>query len=161
MHIALSSSDYLFNIVQNTVKIVNRDTADISTGRFEIWDNYYANLDMLRLFFGSNIYTDPWPKGEELAYNLHNSFLRLFAYTGLMGLLTIILMNAALIYFFYKNKLFFILLLALIIRGFTDTIFFFESWDFLLFFFIFYFLNDISAIYVGSPSRLALKNKIK
>lgn len=155
------SNDYFFNIVQNTFKIINRDTVDISTGRFEIWDNYYSNLDTIRLLFGSNIYIDPWPKGEELAYNLHNSFLRLFAYTGLMGLLAIILMNVALIFFLFKNKLFFILFLVLIIRGFTDTIFFFESWDFLPFFFLFYFLNSIGTIDVDSPSIFYLNNKLR
>ena len=140
------SSDYIINSFINTLGIINRDTSDISTGRFEIWNNYYNNLDIFRLLFGSNIFTDPWPKGEELAYNLHNSFLRLFAYTGAMGLLVIVLMIAALIYFFRKNKLFFILFLALIIRGFTDIIFFFESWDFLPLFFIFYYLKTWGGI---------------
>lgn len=154
-------SDYFKDIVINTLKIINRDTADISTGRFEIWENYYSNLDLLRFLFGSNVYADPWPKGEELGYNLHNSFLRLFAHTGLMGLLTILLIPVTLLYFFYKNKLFFILFFTLILRGFTDTIFFFESWDFLLLFFLFYYLNSIRTNKLKFPSKFDLDNKLR
>jgi hypothetical protein len=154
------SSDYIINSFIITIGILNRETSDISSGRFEIWNNYYNNLDIFRLLFGSNIFTDPWPKGEELAYNLHNSFLRLFSYTGLMGLLVIGLMIAALIYFFRKNKLFFILFLVLIIRGFTDIIFFFESWDFLPLFFIFYYLKTWGVSGAKNPSTCGLSGKL-
>ena len=154
------SKDYIINSFISTIGIINRETSDISTGRFEIWNNYYNNLDIFRFLFGSNIFNDPWPKGEELAYNLHNSFLRLFSYTGAMGLIVIVLMIAALIYFFRKNKLFFILFLVLIIRGFTDIIFFFESWDFLPLFFIFYYLKSLGAAGAENPSTCSLSSKL-
>lgn len=148
-----STNPYIIDSAINTIAIVDRDTPDISTGRFEIWINYYNNLDVFRFIFGANIFTDPWPNGEELAYNLHNSFLRLFSYTGVMGVATIALMIAALLYFFRKNKLFFILFFVVVIRGFTDTIFFFESWDFLPLFFLFFYFKNSNVINANDSSK--------
>jgi len=149
-------NEYIVNSFNSSIGILDRDTVDISTGRFEIWENYYSNLDLFRFIFGSNIFTDPWPNGEELEYNLHNSFLRLFSYSGSMGILVLVLMILALINFVHTNKLFFILLLVLICRGFTDVLFFFESWDFLPLFFIFYYVRNRNQFNINSKYYLKI-----
>lgn len=105
--------------------------------RIEIWGNYFNNLDIFRFLFGANIKTDPWPDGQTLAYNYHNTFINLHSQTGLMGVITIIILIFALFKFSQSNKLLFVLLLALVARWFTDIGLYFESWDFLPFYFTF------------------------
>ncbi len=111
--------------------------------RLEIWENYFQNLDTFRLIFGANTKTDPWPDGEFLAYNYHNTFINLHSQTGFMGLVTIFILILALINFYRFDKIFFILLFVLLIRWFTDIGLYFESWDFLPFFFTFVMLSRI------------------
>lgn len=105
--------------------------------RFEIWSNYLKNLDTFRLIFGANVKTDPWPDGAELAYNYHNTFINLHSQTGLMGILTLFILLLALFRLFWYDKIYFILFAALFTRWFTDIGLYFESWDFLPFFFTF------------------------
>lgn len=115
-----------------------------SEPRFIMWSNYFNNLDYARVIFGANLYSDPWPEGEEYAFNYHNTWINLHAHTGLMGLLIIMLVILALIEYFKMNQLFFVLLIVLVIRWSTDIGLFFESWDFLVYFFIFHFLTSKS-----------------
>jgi hypothetical protein len=67
-------------------------------------------------------------------------------------------MISALMNFLSTNKLFFILFLALIVRGFTDTLFFFESWDFLPLFFIIYYIKKWKKFDIKYNSYLKIKN---
>ena len=116
--------------------------------RIEIWQNYLNNLDFFRLIFGANILTDPWPDGELLNYNYHNSYINIHSKTGIMGLITMVFMFFSLIKFYKKNIMFFILFITIILRWSTDIGLFFESWDFIIFFFIFYYLQDtFSSLY--------------
>ncbi len=105
--------------------------------RIDIWQNYIDNLDFYRIFFGVNVLLDPWPEGKALAYNYHNSYINLHLQTGFMGIVTILLTILALIKFFFKNQIFFILFFALSLRWLVDIGLYFESWDYLPFFFIF------------------------
>ena len=122
-----------------------KSSENSSDVRYEIWQNYFNNLDFFRLIFGSNILLDPWPDGELLNYNYHSSSINLHSQTGFMGLITIALMIFSLIKFYRTNMVFFILLLTIILRWSTDIGLFFESWDYLVFFFIFHYLQDTYA----------------
>ena len=111
--------------------------------RIAMWTNYFNNLDTFRVIFGANVRTDPWPDGERYAYNYHNMFIQLHLQTGLMAIVFYVLILFALIQFWRTNKVFFVLLLTICLRGMTDTFLLFESWDFILYFFIYYFLRNL------------------
>jgi len=138
---------FLENIVLNLVEIpffsnaASLYLARTSEGgpdvRVDIWQNYFNNLDLYRMIFGANVLLDPWPEGKALAYNYHNSFINLHLQTGLMGIVIILLFALSLLKFFFKNQIFFILFLALSLRWLVDIGLYFESWDYLPFFFTF------------------------
>ncbi|MFA4934060.1 MAG: hypothetical protein WC574_06505 [Candidatus Omnitrophota bacterium] len=111
--------------------------------RWAMWTNYFNNLDTSRVIFGVNVVKDLWPEGEINEYNYHNSFINLHLQTGFMGLMTLILIIFALFKFYRTNKVFFFLLLALILRASSDLFIFFNRFDFIPFFFIFYYLKDL------------------
>jgi hypothetical protein len=142
--IVIINEDYFLSILDIVIRGAIENYSIRTTQeepRFMLWGNYYDNLDLRRIVFGVNLLEDPWPDGEEYAYNYHNTWINLHAQTGLMGLLICSLLFFALIEYFNTNRLFFILLLALIVRWSSDIGFFFESWDFLIYFFIFHFLS--------------------
>jgi hypothetical protein len=112
------------------------------SSRWALWTNYFNNLDIFRVIFGVNVETDPFPTEINHLFNYHNSFIQLHLQTGIMGLITMALIIIALFKFFWTNQVYFVLLLALILRGMTDSIFFFNRFDFIPFFFIFYFLKS-------------------
>ena len=121
--------------------------------RLSYWEYYFSNLDISRLIFGVNVVEDPWPAGEINEYNYHNSFIHLHLQTGFMGLITIALILFALFRYYKINKIYFFLLLSIIFRASTDGFMFFNRADFIIFFFIFYFLKSKSATakYPGAP----------
>ncbi|MDI1273042.1 O-antigen ligase family protein [Polaromonas sp.] len=141
-------------LLGNAVDNYSARSADEESPRLVMWGNYLNNLDFFRLVFGANIFTDPWPQGEEFGYNYHNSWISLHSQTGLMGLVVIALVGFSLLKFWKNNKLFFVLFSAVIIRWSTDTGIFFESWDFLVYFFIFYYLSGKA----DKPDRRAQEN---
>lgn len=105
--------------------------------RFHLWQYYFNNLDFYKIVFGLNVFSEPWPRGQEFAYNYHNSYINLHLQTGLMGLFTISLFILSIIKFFFKNQIFFVLFLALSLRWLVDVGLYFETWDYLPFFFTF------------------------
>jgi hypothetical protein len=111
-----------------------------NSARWPMWTNYFNNLDIFRLISGVNVFEAPWPEGAANGYNYHNSFIHLHAQTGLVGLLTMVLIILAVFKYYRTNKVFFSLLLAFILRFSTDSFVFFSRFDFIPFFFIFYFL---------------------
>ena len=123
---------------------VQRWTRNASDPRLSYWEYYFSNLDIYRLIFGVNVVEDPWPAGEINEYNYHNSFIHLHLQTGLMGLITMVLIICSLFKFYRSNQVFFILLLTLAFRSFFDSVIFFLRFDFLPLFFIFYFLKNTS-----------------
>ena len=138
------NQDYLLSIIDNLIRGAIENYSYKSAQeepRFMLWENYYHNLDLYRIVFGANLLEDPWPEGELYAYNYHNTWINLHAQTGLMGLLVCTLLFCALINYFKTNRLFFVLLLVLLVRWTSDIGLFFESWDFLIYFFIFHFLS--------------------
>ena len=108
--------------------------------RVNIWENYFYNLNAFRVLFGANILTDPWPEGESLAFDYHNSFIHLHSQTGIYGLFLMALAFISLIYYYQVNQLLLFLFGALIVRWSTDMGMFFESWDFLFYYFIFNYM---------------------
>jgi hypothetical protein len=136
---------FLDSIIMNTIDMpfftkaatlyLNKTSEGGPDVRVDIWQNYFNNLDFYRLIFGANVLTDPWPEGEVLAYNYHNTFINLHLQTGFMGIATIFLFIVSLTKFLLKNQIFFVLFLSLSIRWFTDIGLYFESWDYLPFFF--------------------------
>jgi hypothetical protein len=104
--------------------------------RFLMWANYFNNLDLERFIFGVNIMNDPWPEKVLYNFDYHNSFINLHSKTGIFGFLIFLLTVNSLIYYIRNNLLFFILFTAIIFRAFTDSFIFFESWDFIFFFFL-------------------------
>jgi hypothetical protein len=119
-----------------------RKMEDLPDPRIFIWSNYFNNLDVFKVFFGANVHTDPWPDGAIYAYNYHNIFIQLHLQTGLIAIVFYILICSALVKFCRTNKVFFVLLLTICLRGMTDSFLFFESWDFILYFFIYQFLRN-------------------
>ena len=108
--------------------------------RLTVWGNYLSNLDLYRIVLGANIFEDPWPDGAVLAYNYHNSYIHLHSRTGLYSIFLFVLTAFALVEYARFNKLYFILFLTVIIRMSTDSGLFFESFDFIYLYFIFYYL---------------------
>jgi hypothetical protein len=121
-----------------------RDMGEYSD-RLVFWTDYFDNLDIYRVIFGVNLLEDSWRDGAAMDYNYHNSFIHLHLQTGVMGLITMVLILFALFKYYRINKLFFFLMLSFILRAFTDLFIFFSRADFILFFFIFYFLNWMSS----------------
>lgn len=109
--------------------------------RLDIWNNYFNNLNFSKFLFGVNPKIDPWPDGQILAYNYHNTFINLHAQAGLMGIITMLLLTVSFFKLIKYNKVLSILLLTLLTRWFTDTGLYFESWDFLPYFFSFIILS--------------------
>ncbi len=122
-----------------------------SSVRMDIWANYFNNLDIFHFIFGANIFNDPWAEKEILAYNYHNSFISLHSKIGFMGLITMALIIFSLFKFYRTNQVFLFLFLTVILRWSTDFGIFFDSFDFIPFFFIFYFLKRRS-LSSSSPS---------
>jgi hypothetical protein len=129
------NNNFLSNAV---IRFIERgDEFSESSARSTMWANYINNIDLTRFFFGVNVETDPWDEGIENSFNYHNSFIDLHLQTGIYGIFTMCLLFFSLFTLFKYNKVLFLLLLVLIIRSFTDTIFFFGRYDYLMYFFIF------------------------
>jgi hypothetical protein len=144
-------------LLGNAVDNYSARSAEEESPRLVMWANYLNNLDFYRLVFGANIFTDPWPEGEEFGYNYHNSWINLHSQTGLMGLVIMALVGLSLLKFWKNNKLFFVLFMAVILRWSTDSGIFFESWDFLVYFFIFYYLSGKADM----PQRGAQESNVR
>lgn len=133
-----------YSILKNAIDHnVQRWTREASDPRLSYWANYFSNLDISRLLFGVNVVEDPWPDGEINEYNYHNSFIHLHLQTGLMGLITMVVIICSLIKFYRCNQVFFFLFLTLVFRSIFDSTIFFLRFDFIPFFFIFYYLKSV------------------
>jgi hypothetical protein len=97
--------------------------------RADFLNFYIDNMDMNYLLFGLYL------KGTGLFSensNAHNSFIQLHSLTGIFGLLAIFLIFYLLLTTLKKNFAIGLLSIALILRGLTDTIYFFDIFDFIL-----------------------------
>ncbi|MBS3972459.1 MAG: hypothetical protein KGZ84_05565 [Erysipelotrichia bacterium] len=100
-----------------------------------------CKISFYALFFGVNINQNLL--FSVYGYNLHNSYLRLHAYHGLLGFIMIFIFSFRSIskFFIHKYFLFFILSVILLIRGVTDIVAFHGPFDPLLYYFIFKSFN--------------------
>lgn len=110
--------------------------------RNEIWANYFNNLDLFSIIFGMDVFQNAYMSIWD--YNYHNSLITLHSYTGLMGLIVMILILFSLYRYCRTNHVYFILLLAIMLRMQTDSCNFITLYDFIPFFFIFYILRSVS-----------------
>lgn len=145
-----------FNLFGNAIDFLISRNNSGPDSRFDIWANYFNNLNVFRFFLGANVLTDPWPEGQRLAYNYHNMFIQLHFQTGLVAIVIYMLMFLALLKFWKMNRMYFILFFAICLRGMTDTFMFFESWDFVFYFFIFYYLSESN---IRAPVMRTSSNK--
>ena len=108
---------------------VGRGFSFTADERADFLNFYIDNMDMSYLLFGLYL------KGSGLFSansNTHNSFIQLHSLTGVFGLLVILLIAYLLIITLKRNFAIGLLSLALILRGLTDTIYFFDIFDFIL-----------------------------
>ena len=117
------------NVINNALNSFDRGISFFGDSRYNFFTEYISYLNIDSFLFGfylknSGLFNE--------AGNSHNSFIHLHSLTGLFGILLIIIITFFLIKFFFTNFFGFLLLTALIFRGFTDTIYFFEIYDFIL-----------------------------
>ena len=108
---------------------VGRGFSFTADERADFLNFYIDNMDMNYLLFGLYL------KGSGLFSansNAHNSFIQLHSVTGIFGLLVILLITYLLIITLKRNFAIGLLSIALILRGLTDTIYFFDIFDFIL-----------------------------
>jgi hypothetical protein len=106
-----------------------------SNERSEVLSSYFNNLNFLNFFTGvnySNIFIF-----QHLEMNPHNSFIRFHHYAGFFSIIFFIYCLKALYSYFRSTKVVFFIFFALLLRGWTDAIFFFSFYDFLIYLLIF------------------------
>lgn len=106
-----------------------------STERSEVISSYFNNLNLLNVFTGLN-YSDIFIL-QHLEMNPHNSYIRFHHYVGFFSILIFFYCLRALYFYFRSTKLVFFIFLALLLRGWSDAIFFFSFYDFLIYLLIF------------------------
>jgi hypothetical protein len=111
--------------------------------RINIISTYFKTLDLYSIFFGADL-KKIWPEGVFWNFDPHNSFINLTYKNGLIGYLNLILVLFSLCVLLKKNLLFFILFLSYILLALADSFLFYESWDFVYFFFIAYSISLIN-----------------
>lgn len=120
----------------------------LTSNRAEIWGNYFNNLDVVSIIFGTDAYKDLYM--SDWHQNYHSSYVNLHALAGLMGLVIMGLILISLGRLLKHNRIFFVLFFAISLRMSTDICNFFTLFDFIPFFFIFYSITY---------SQECLKNK--
>lgn len=97
--------------------------------RADFLNFYIDNMDINYLLFGLYLKSSGL---FSVNSNVHNSFIQLHSLTGIFGLLASLLICYLLLATLKKNFAIGLLSLALVLRGFTDTIYFFDIFDFIL-----------------------------
>ncbi len=134
--------------------------SEMPSERLGILFNYLENLDFYHFLFGVNVMTMYWPEAQFFGYNLHNTFINLHSQTGILGVLVILTIIYS-SYFFYSvdKKIYSLLILVMMLRWSTDIGLFFESWDFIPYFFIFTFLerSNLFSIFIRKIIEIRAK----
>jgi len=112
--------------------------------RWILWSQYFNDLNVFRIIFGADERETQRVELAVMDFNYHNSFIHLQLQTGFMGLITMAVILFALFKNYKTNRVYFFLMLCFIIRATTDFIIFFNRTDFILYFFIFYYLKSMS-----------------
>jgi len=107
-----------------------------SAERSQVLMSYIDNINFLNFFTGFD-YSDVFIF-EHLSMNPHNSYIRFHYYTGLLSII-ILLKGFKVLYSYYKSStLVFFIFSTLLLRGWSDSVFFFSFYDYLLFLLIFF-----------------------
>jgi len=105
--------------------------------RNSMLDYYLSQLDVFNVFFGFK-YTE---SGYFLKWDLnpHNSFIRLHLYSGLISMLSFLILYLFSAYYWFKKSFFmFVVLNVIVLRVYFDTLVFFGPLDFVIFAIILY-----------------------
>ena len=135
--VVIKCSEYISQYIniQNAIDYaLNKES--LTSNRAEIWGNYFNNLDVVSIIFGTDAYKDPYV--SDWYHNYHSSYVNLHALAGLMGLVIMGLILITLGRLLKHHRIFFVLFLAISLRMSTDICNFFTLFDFIPFFFIFY-----------------------
>jgi hypothetical protein len=89
-------------ILENAAANYMSRNQEESSIRLLLWANYLNNLDLFRIFFGVNIFTDYWPDGDEYNFNYHNSWINLHYQTGFMALVFFAVMGLTIVKYWKK-----------------------------------------------------------
>ncbi len=128
--------------------------------RFSIWADYINALGLYNIIFGENNFYYLEAVNDWRLKNYHNIFISLHAQTGAFAFIVIAVTGLALRHFYRFNKTYFVLFLVLILRGLTDDYMFFESRDFIYYYFLFLYLNRNEKIpYVPASAQAATPHK--
>ncbi len=120
--------------------------------RLFIMSNYLSSLDLFRLLFGVDINADAWLGSAAIGYSYHNAFITLHSKTGFVALVFYGLIFFALLVFLRHHRLYFVLLITAMLRWFFDDGIFFESFDYLFYFFVLYAISLVHPVNGRSPS---------
>jgi hypothetical protein len=110
-----------------------------------MWMNYFQGLDAQGFIFGVPSKYE-LIDGKIFRYNYHNSFLALHAKIGIFSLPFLICLIWSAFVLLKHNKLFLVLLASASMRWFVDEGMFFESFDFIFYFFIFYAIYVVGTV---------------
>ncbi|MDB9402170.1 O-antigen ligase family protein [Microcystis aeruginosa CS-567/02-A1] len=125
-----------------------------SDGRDYIWNTYISQMNMTRFLFGTN------PKYDSSVItfdsNYHNSFIGFHAVFGIASIIFMFLMLRAMVKLFNRNNLLLVMLIVLFFRAFTDSVLFFHTYDFLI-----YYLTVYPLIRTHQEALIDMKNKPK
>ena len=107
-----------------------------SYGRGYIWSTYISQMNMTRFLFGTN----PTYDSSVISFNsnYHNSLIAFHAGFGIASIIFMFLMLWAMVKLFNRNNLLLLILITVFLRSFTDSLVFFQSYDFLVYYTTFY-----------------------
>lgn len=110
----------------------NFASKQLESSRYTLWQKYIESLSLSDILMGKDLNTVPLIK--EYDGNVHNSFLKFHARTGLLGFIPLILLIFRSLYFTYKKRFILIIpVLAVLIRIFFDADMLIGELDFVLY----------------------------
>jgi hypothetical protein len=119
-------------------RLAERGLSDVS--RIAIIINYFYQIDALQLLFGKNYYSDSFM--TKWNFNLHNTYLSVWAHLGLSYLLLILSMLWMTIKHLRSRAAIAIAVLIVSLRGVTDTHIYCGQFDYIAFAALFIFLRS-------------------
>lgn len=107
-----------------------------SSERGDLTDTYLANINFVTFLFGYNYSYNLLFIDFDL--NPHNSFIRFHSYMGIFAIFFMLFLLKSAFVISLKLDLFMgVLLIVLLVRGWVDTVYFFDRYDFIIYAFLF------------------------
>ena len=98
----------------------------------ELLVGYLANIDFYTLLIGFNY--ENLSIIQHLSMNPHNSFIRFHYLTGIFAIYIYYKLCRILIKYLISNRLLLVVLSVLLLRGWTDSLYFFSMYDFVIYY---------------------------